>query len=106
MFKNGKKRSSKTRVSSFCFGPPSTFEPVLDPERSDPKKGALAARSRGKRTLIVQSLGAIDSSISNKEKTESRKGQLSSKGVAGRRLGALAGNEAKASHWSTRNLHG
>lgn len=56
MFKNGKKRRSKTRVSSFCFGPPSTFEPVLDPERSDPKKRALAARSRGKRTLIVQSL--------------------------------------------------
>nr|GFA81658.1 putative reverse transcriptase domain-containing protein [Tanacetum cinerariifolium] len=27
---------------------------------------------------------------------------LSSKGVAGRRLGALAGNETKASHWSTR----
>jgi len=48
----------------------------------------------------------IDSSISNREKTESRRGQLSSKGVAGRRLGALAGNEAKASHWSTRNLHG
>ncbi|KAI3479119.1 hypothetical protein L1887_58881 [Cichorium endivia] len=45
---------------------------------------------------------SIDSSISNREKTESRRGQLSSKGVAGRRLGALAGNETKASHWSTR----
>lgn len=56
MFKNGKKRSSKTRVSSFWTTLYSTFEPVLDPERSDSKKGALAARSRGKRTLIVQSL--------------------------------------------------
>ncbi|KAI3671771.1 hypothetical protein L2E82_53284 [Cichorium intybus] len=45
---------------------------------------------------------SIDSSISNREKKESRRGQLSSKGVAGRRLGALAGNETKASHWSTR----
>lgn len=35
------KRRSKTRVSSF-FGPPSTFEPVLDPER-----GRLKERRTG-----------------------------------------------------------
>lgn len=38
------------------FGPPSTFEVVLDLERIDQKKGALAACSHGKCTLIVQSL--------------------------------------------------
>ena len=54
MFKNGKSVVRKLALAH--FGPPSTFEPVLDLERSDPKKGALAARSRGKRTLIVQSL--------------------------------------------------
>jgi hypothetical protein len=54
MFKNGKSVVRKLALAR--FGPPSAFEPVLDPERSDPKKGALAARSRGKRTLIVQSL--------------------------------------------------
>lgn len=54
MFKNGKSVIRKLALAR--FGPSSTFEPVLDPERSDPKKGALAARSRGKRTLIVQSL--------------------------------------------------
>lgn len=50
------KREVVRKLALARFGPPSTFEPVLDPERSDPKKGALAARSRGKRTLIVQSL--------------------------------------------------
>ncbi|CAK9158759.1 unnamed protein product [Ilex paraguariensis] len=54
MFKKGKSVVRKLALAR--FGPPSTFEPVLDPERSDPKKGALAARSRSKRTLIVQSL--------------------------------------------------
>lgn len=55
MFKKGKSVVRKLALASF-FGPPSTFEPVLDPERSDPKKGALAARSRGKGTKILQSL--------------------------------------------------
>lgn len=50
-----REKSVVRKLALARFGPPSTFEPVLDPERSDPKKGALAARSRGKRTLIVQS---------------------------------------------------
>lgn len=56
MFKNGKSLVRKLALARFGFGPPYTFEPVLDPERSDPNKGALAARSRGKRTFLVQSL--------------------------------------------------
>lgn len=58
MFKNGKSVVRKLGLAR--FGPPSTFEPVLDPERSDPKKRALAARSRGKLDCsIITLIGAF-----------------------------------------------
>jgi hypothetical protein len=52
MFKNRKSVVRKLAVAR--FGPPA-FEPVLEPEHGDPKKGTLAARSHSKRTLIVES---------------------------------------------------
>lgn len=49
------KRRSKTRVSSF-LDHLLLLNQFSTPSVGDSKKGALAARSRGKRTFIVQSL--------------------------------------------------